>query len=269
MTGENNPIRPLIVPERDVNFIIVYEASSEGKYSWMNGTSLQSGCDLKAKLVADLVANKLTDTAKAASLGNIPFPKIPNVDTMITQNFTSQPTFFGCNATEDTPLVLYLPNSPWSAYSNFSYMQGSFTDEQLNSTLENAFQLATYGDGKIDADWPSCLACATIKRSLERMSMDMPEQCSKCFDQHCWNGEESNATVTDPDLDLRLRLYPDLSYTDWNKTSEGGGKSGSGNKTSGGGGPTEEDATDAASVRNGRASMVALVSVAVSVLFLA
>lgn len=42
LTGENNPIRPLIVPQRDVDFIIVYEASSEGLYNWVNGTSLQS-----------------------------------------------------------------------------------------------------------------------------------------------------------------------------------------------------------------------------------
>lgn len=42
LTGENNPIRPLIIPDRQVDFIVVYEASSEGTYSWVNGTSLQS-----------------------------------------------------------------------------------------------------------------------------------------------------------------------------------------------------------------------------------
>ena len=42
LTGENNPIRPLIIPDREVDFIVVYEASSEGTYSWVNGTSLQS-----------------------------------------------------------------------------------------------------------------------------------------------------------------------------------------------------------------------------------
>ncbi|UNI16366.1 Lysophospholipase [Purpureocillium takamizusanense] len=134
LTGENNPIRPLIIPDRQVDFIIVYEASSEGTYAWVNGTSLQN-------------------TARSASQGGIPFPKIPKVETMITRNFTSQPTFFGCNATtEDGPLVLYLPNSPWTSFSNFSYQKSSFTDQQLDATIDNAFQLATYGNGSFDAE---------------------------------------------------------------------------------------------------------------------
>jgi len=31
------------------------------------------------------------------------------------------PTFFGCYASADTPLVLYIPNAPWSAYTNYTY----------------------------------------------------------------------------------------------------------------------------------------------------
>lgn len=42
MTGETNPIRPLIIPERQVDFIIVYETSSDAKYHWVNGTNLIS-----------------------------------------------------------------------------------------------------------------------------------------------------------------------------------------------------------------------------------
>jgi lysophospholipase len=42
MTGETNPIRPLIIPDRHVDFIIVYEASSDAKYGWVNGTNLIS-----------------------------------------------------------------------------------------------------------------------------------------------------------------------------------------------------------------------------------
>jgi lysophospholipase len=137
---------------------------------------------------------------------------------MITQNFSSQPTFYGCDATDETPLVLYLPNSPWTGYSNFSYTKGAFTNEQLNDTLENAFQLTTYGNGTIDSEWPSCLACATIKRSLARMDMNLPDQCKKCFERHCWHGKESNARVTEADLDLRPRLNPDLTFAEWNRT---------------------------------------------------
>lgn len=42
LTGETNPIRPLIQTERDLDFIIVYEASSESVNAWVNGTTLTS-----------------------------------------------------------------------------------------------------------------------------------------------------------------------------------------------------------------------------------
>lgn len=42
LAGETNPIRPLIIPDRGVDFIIVYEASSDAKYHWVNGTNLVS-----------------------------------------------------------------------------------------------------------------------------------------------------------------------------------------------------------------------------------
>jgi lysophospholipase len=45
-TGETIPIRPLIVPQRKVDFLIAYDASSDSKYSWVNGTNLISEFDL-------------------------------------------------------------------------------------------------------------------------------------------------------------------------------------------------------------------------------
>ncbi|CAH0020252.1 unnamed protein product [Clonostachys rhizophaga] len=222
LTGETNPIRPLIIPERRVDFIIVYEASSDSKYYWVNGTNL-------------------INTQKSASEGNIPFPQIPDVKTMVTQNLTKQPTFFGCNASDSTPLVLYLPNSPWSGYTNFSYMQDSFTNNQLNATLDNAFQLATYGNGTVDANWPACLACATIKKSAKRVNVTLPPVCTSCFNQHCWNGTNSTADITDADTNPRLRLNSSVSFEQWNTTVWGGNStSQTSNSTSG----TEKDEKD-------------------------
>lgn len=137
---------------------------------------------------------------------------------MVTQNFTRQPTFFGCNATQGTPLVLYLPNSPWLGYTNFSFLTTSFTNNQLDLTLDNAFQLATYGNGAVDPDWPACLACAVVKASLERLDVDLPGQCRECFDRHCWDRRESDEEVTEADLDPRLRLRPGVTFEEWNRT---------------------------------------------------
>ena len=45
LTGETNPIRPLAVPEREIDLIIVYEASSDSPNDWVNGTNLISKCN--------------------------------------------------------------------------------------------------------------------------------------------------------------------------------------------------------------------------------
>jgi lysophospholipase len=134
---------------------------------------------------------------------------------MVAQGLNRQPTFFGCNASEETPLVLYLPNSPWSGYANFTFFAGNFTNAQLNATLENAFELATYGQNE---EWPACLACAVIHSSLARLDFDVPDQCTQCFNMHCWNGSTSDADITSASFDLTLRLKPDLSYREWNES---------------------------------------------------
>ncbi|GKT79924.1 lysophosphoplipase A [Colletotrichum tofieldiae] len=227
--GETNPIRPLIIPERQVDFIIVYEASSDAEYNWVNGTNL-------------------VNTAQSAAQGNIPFPRIPDVATLVTQNLTKQPTFFGCDAATSppTPLVLYLPNSPWSGYINFTFFKSSFTDNEFDLTADNAFNLATYGNGTVDPSWPACLACATIRGSLTRLGIELPEKCQECFRRHCWNGSVATRTVTPEDLNPSLRLNSSLSYAEWNQTywnsqtSTGGssGGNGGGGGGSGGGGAT-------------------------------
>ncbi|KAH7185207.1 acyl transferase/acyl hydrolase/lysophospholipase [Fusarium flagelliforme] len=213
---ESNPLRPLITPDRKLDFIIVYEASSDAPNSWNNGSNL-------------------INTARAASQGDIPFPKIPDVNTIVAQNLSFQPTFFGCNASEDTPLLLWLPNAPWTGYTNYSYTQAEFTSAQLNIAFENAFQIATYGNGSVDENWPACLACASIEGSLRRIDMDLPKQCDECFSRHCWNGTTSSKKATAADFDLKPRLEPNLTFKEWNDTDwsseqKNGGSSGSGSE---------------------------------------
>ncbi|RMJ17343.1 hypothetical protein CDV36_003018 [Fusarium kuroshium] len=211
LTGETNPLRPLIIPDRRLDLIIVYEASGDSiANGWVNGTNL-------------------INTALSAKEGNIPFPDIPDVNTMVAQNLTKQPTFFGCNATKDTPLLLYLPNAPWTGYTNYSYTIDQFTDEQLDIAFDNAFQIATYGNGTVDPDWPACLACAAIKGALQRTNTKLPSQCQECFDSHCWDGKTSSKVATAADFDLRPRLNTSLTYEEWNKTEWNAGSSNSTN----------------------------------------
>ena len=184
---------------------------------------------------------------------------------MITKNLTRQPTFFGCNSSSassdtPTPLVLYLPNSPWSGYSNFSYMKTSFTDNELDVTLENAFQLATYGNGTVDAQWPACLACAVVRSSMERLGMDIPQQCVDCFQRHCWDGNTSSSSVTEADLDPRMRLQPGMTYAEWNRTVWSAGA----RNNQGGESDSDRDGTGEMLHAAGRATYAGIVALAVA-----
>ena len=56
-----------------------------------------------------------------AAQAGLPFPTIPDAATMVNLQMNKYPTFFGCNASADVPLVLYIPNAPWTAYTNYTY----------------------------------------------------------------------------------------------------------------------------------------------------
>ena len=139
-------------------------------------------------------------------------------------NLTTFPTFFGCNYTAG-PLLLYLPNAPWSTYSNYSYMQSSFTDGQFDLMMENQFNMATYGNGSLTGGdgegWPACVACGVIKRSLGRVGMEVPDVCRRCFSRHCWSGDEDENVVSEVVRDHRPILEPGLSWEEWNQTWSG------------------------------------------------
>jgi len=236
-TGETIPLRPLIVPARKLDFIIAYDATSDAAFSWVNGTNIISrfcSC-LVAYLVNRSPANpKFGPLFILASLIP-PFSWIlrnpllrPASNSLASpargrsRISTSPPSPPSSAAT--TPLARwscnYLPNAPWSTYSNYSYTQSSFTGNQLELMLENSFNLATYGNGSLpdQSDWPACLACGVIKRSVGRVGMEMPDVCRSCFAKHCWNGEEDDTVVTEVQKDHRPILDPGLTYDQWNQT---------------------------------------------------
>ena len=165
---------------------------------------------------------------------------------MTIQGLNRNPTVFGCSDSAPTPLVLYLPNAPWSHYSNFSYQKSAFTDAQFDATVDNAFNVATYGNGTIDPEWPQCLACAAIRGALLRVGQQIPDQCRQCFQRHCWNGTTSTGEVTIADFNLTPRLNESLTYAEENRTLWSVGSSergGSGSGTSGSPGSSGDGGT--------------------------
>ena len=121
---------------------------------------------------------------------SVPFPRVPSdTNTFVNQGLNNRTTFFGCNQT-GVPLIVYIPNHPYTAYTNFSTFKLSYEDIEINSFLNNAMQEAT-GNG---TNLPTCLACALTSRALQRAGIAQSDQCEACFTQYCWNGV-SNSTA--------------------------------------------------------------------------
>lgn len=199
--GQTIPLWGLIQPSRNASFIVAWEDSNDAHpYEWMNGTNLYN-------------------TYVAAKDAGLPFPIIPPVSNFISHNYTTKPVFFGCDkkltTTGDSrsPIVLYLANAPYSSYMNYSAAVNVMDPRQMNDIFVNSFNLVTQGNGTLDKDWPICLGCAAIERSLDKAGMQTPAQCKSCFEKYCWDGNVisgSNRTV-----DLSLVLDPSLGYAQW------------------------------------------------------
>ena len=211
------PLWPIIQPARHVDFVIANDASgTELSNGWMNGTNL-------------------IDTAAYAHANGIPFPNVPDQATFINYNFTLFPTFFGCNDSIDVPLVLYIADAPWSAYTNETFLNTAYDTEQINVVFNNTFNTYSYGNNTVDKEWSGCLACAVMLRSLQRMNMTVPEFCNGCWQRHCWNGTW-NSTLPSDFFEPKTVLNASLTYAEFINSPGGANYSGlaagSGNSSS-------------------------------------
>lgn len=100
------------------------------------------------------------------------------------------------------PLVVYIPNAPYTAYSNVSTFDPSYSLEQRNEIITNGLNSATQANGSLDSNWPACVACAALSRSFVRTNTDVPSTCTTCFTQYCWNGtiDSTDYGAYEPDL---------------------------------------------------------------------
>lgn len=204
--GQTIPLWGQIQPVRESSVIIAWDAASDAiPYNWNTGTDLYN-----------------TYLQAFANDPILPFPIIPPPPTFLNRHYTNTPVFFGCDTALTTttdarsPLVLYFANSPYSAYTNYSFTQSAVSREQMNEIFVNSFDIVTQGNGTINKDWSACLGCAVIDRSLEKVGMKRTKQCEECFEKYCWDGKEDN--TESPVIDLALKLDPRLSFAEWNMT---------------------------------------------------
>lgn len=182
--GQNIPLNPLIQPVRHVDVIFAIDSSADTTYNWPNGTSLV------ATYQRSLNATIQNGTA---------FPSIPDQNTFVNLGLNNHPTFFGCDAsniTGDAPLIVYIPNAPYITPSNVSTYNLSYTDSQRNLIIQNGYEVATLGNGTLDSEWPTCIACAVLSRSFTKTGTAVPSACSQCFDRYCWNGTLDSTPIS-------------------------------------------------------------------------
>ncbi|KAK3394349.1 lysophospholipase [Podospora didyma] len=177
---QNIPLHPLLQPIRKVDVIFAVDSSADTTFNWPNGTALRASYDRQFSSIAN---------------GTL-FPPVPDASTFINLNLNSRPAFFGCDVKNFSlsgsqsapPLVVYIPNAPYTAFSNVSTFDPSYTDAERNDIIRNGFDSATQGNGTLDAQWPTCVACAVLSRSLARTGTAVPSACADCFSRYCWNG---------------------------------------------------------------------------------
>lgn len=130
---QNLPLHPLTQPQRNVDVIFAIDSSADtlkenGELNWPNGTALVATYARSLLPIAN-------DTA---------FPAIPDVNTFVNLGLNNRPVFFGCdakNTTSPTPLVVYIPNAPYSYLSNVSTFQMGYTHDDYSKIIENGYNV--------------------------------------------------------------------------------------------------------------------------------
>ncbi|KAF2276687.1 lysophospholipase [Westerdykella ornata] len=180
---QNIPLNPLIQPIRKVDVIFAIDSSADtlpprtGAQNWPNGTSL--------------VATYQRSTMNSTMQNGTAFPAIPDTNTFVNLGLNNRPTFFGCSAQNlsgPAPLIVYLPNAPYTYNSNTSTFQMQYNNTERNAMILNGYNAATQGNSSLDANWPQCVGCAILSRSFDRTGQTVPDVCKECFDRYCWNG---------------------------------------------------------------------------------
>ncbi|KAE8364022.1 lysophospholipase catalytic domain-containing protein [Aspergillus caelatus] len=195
--GQNVPLHPLIQPERNVDVIFAVDSTSN-IHGWPSGKSLVRTYE---RSLSSTVSN---GTA---------FPAVPDPNTFINLGLNKRPTFFGCdskNLTGPAPLIVYLPNAPYTYLSNTSTFDLSYSYEDRDDMITNGYNVVTQGNGTEDANWPSCVGCAILSRSAERTKTTLPEVCTKCFKNYCWDGTINSTEPEnyEPQLMIKTNLAP-------------------------------------------------------------
>jgi lysophospholipase len=220
--GQNIPLHPLIQPNRNVDIIFAVDSSADTNETFPTPDS--------APGYPDGISLITTYQRSSSTIGNgTAFPEVPSLNTFMNLGLNRKPTFFGCdtskfNSTNTPPLVVYMPNAPYVFQSNQSTFKMSYEDDERDAVVLNAYNMATQGNGTLDSQWPTCVGCAILSRSLERTSTPLPEVCQQCFTKYCWNGTVDDRTPGTYNPPLALAQNAVKTSSAGNSTGGGDGE---------------------------------------------
>lgn len=182
---QNIPLNPLIQPSRRVDVIFGFDNSGDTDQNWPNGTSLVHTYARQFGYLGDRTA----------------FPFVPSIAEFLSDNYTNDPVFFGCDASNlteiveyhkdelnetDIPLVIYIPNRAISYSSNTSTTKMSYDSDDRNKIIQNGYETATSANLTVDSKWATCVGCAIIRRQQERLGSEQSDECKQCFEKYCY-----------------------------------------------------------------------------------
>ncbi|MBW0536398.1 hypothetical protein O181_076113 [Austropuccinia psidii MF-1] len=187
--GENIALNPLLAPAREVDVIIASDASADSNSSYAYGANWPNGAS---------IINTFLRVHQILPQGAALFPPVP-VDPQVwkEKGLATRPTFFGCETPSKEgnggyPLIIYLPNSPLAQKvfrTNTPTFQLQYSKKDALAFITSTMQATTQPvlqSNQIDKDWATCLSCALIDRTRQRVNIARSISCQKCFTRYCY-----------------------------------------------------------------------------------
>ncbi|KAJ9104240.1 hypothetical protein QFC19_004057 [Naganishia cerealis] len=173
--NENVPFEPFLFSYRNVDAILAFDNSADTTYFWPNGSSLHT------------TFQKAIDQAVTYNI-SLRMPPVPSTQGFVNGGYNTRPTFFGCNDSS-LPTVIYVPNYPWSAWSNTSTYMLEYSTEQALAIIDNGRRTLDL-NGTI-SNWPQCLTCAFMDNAVTENGGTRSAECEACFSRFCWDGTDN------------------------------------------------------------------------------
>lgn len=172
---QNIPYHPHLLQSRKVDVVFSVDSSADTNNSWPDGASPIATYERSIQGISNGTG----------------FPVVPGKNTFLNLGLNTKPVFFGCdskNTTDESPLIVYLPNFPYSFKSNISTFQMTTEEDERSAIIQNGWNVVTQANATRDKEWPVCVGCAMLARSFERTKTQVPDKCKQCFTRYCWNG---------------------------------------------------------------------------------